>query len=405
MKSQKFAFFILLLLVNTCVFSFAQAPQKVSYQTVIRDASGELVRSQPVGMQISILQGSASGTAVYVETHTSTTNINGLASVEVGNGTPVSGNFSDIDWSESPYFLKVETDPTGGMSYSITGTTEILSIPYALYAKTAETVETETQGLSDVLGESNDGNATQIKNIADPTDDQDAATKMYVDNLLSTIQIVQNGFVDPRDGNHYSTVLIGNQLWMAENLAYLPEVSPPADGSEDGDGTESYYYVYGYSGTDISAAKATSNYQTYGVLYNWPAATTACPSGWHLPTDAEWTILTDYLENNGYGYGGSGDDIAKSMAATENWAISTIEATPGKDPSVNNSSGFDGQPGGWRNHVDEFSDFDYVGCWWSATELDANYAWRRYLVNTHATVYQNYFYKECGYSVRCVKDE
>ncbi len=140
MKTIKHTFFILLLFLNTFVFSFAQAPQKVSYQSIIRNTSGELVQSQPVGIRISILQGSATGTAVYIETHTPATNVNGLASVEVGNGTPVSGTFSNIKWGDGFYFLKLETDPSGGTNYTIIGTTEILSVPYALHAKTAETV-------------------------------------------------------------------------------------------------------------------------------------------------------------------------------------------------------------------------------------------------------------------------
>src|SRR5690554_3480406 len=119
---------------------WAQAPEKMSYQAVVRDGSNALVSSTAVGMQISILQGSASGTAVYVETQTPTSNINGLVSLEIGSGTVVSGDFTTIDWVNGPYFIKTETDPTGGTSYAITGTSQLLSVPYALHAKTAETV-------------------------------------------------------------------------------------------------------------------------------------------------------------------------------------------------------------------------------------------------------------------------
>jgi hypothetical protein len=98
------------------------------------------VTNQQVGMQISILQGSAGGTAVYTETHTLTTNANGLVGFEIGNGTPVSGDFSSVNWADGPYFINTETDLQGGTSYTISGTSQLLSVPYALYAKEAETI-------------------------------------------------------------------------------------------------------------------------------------------------------------------------------------------------------------------------------------------------------------------------
>ena len=118
----------------------AQAPERFSYQAVIRDAGNALVVGSAVGMQLSILQGSSSGPAVYVETQTPTTNANGLVSIEVGAGTPVLGSMAGIDWSAGPYFLKSETDPAGGTAYSITGVQQLLSVPYALFAANGGTV-------------------------------------------------------------------------------------------------------------------------------------------------------------------------------------------------------------------------------------------------------------------------
>jgi uncharacterized protein (TIGR02145 family) len=109
----------------------------MSYQAVIRDASNELVASQVVGMQISILQGSASGSSVYTETQSPTTNTNGLVSIAIGEGS-TNDDFSAIDWANGPYFIKTETDPNGASDYTITGTTQLLSVPYAMHAKTAE---------------------------------------------------------------------------------------------------------------------------------------------------------------------------------------------------------------------------------------------------------------------------
>lgn len=118
---------------------FAQSPNKMSYQAVIRNASNVLVTNQAIGMRISILQTSPSGTAVYVETQSTTTNANGLVSIEIGGGTVVSGSFAGINWANGPFFIKTETDPAGGANYTITGTSQLLSVPYALYAANAGT--------------------------------------------------------------------------------------------------------------------------------------------------------------------------------------------------------------------------------------------------------------------------
>jgi microcystin-dependent protein len=112
---------------------FAQAPQKMSYQAVIRNSNNQLVTNHAVGMKVTILQGSASGTPVYTETQAPTTNANGLVSIEIGGGPA----FSTIDWTTGPYFIMTETDPSGGTSYSISGTSQLMSVPYALYSKTS----------------------------------------------------------------------------------------------------------------------------------------------------------------------------------------------------------------------------------------------------------------------------
>lgn len=134
--------FSILLAVFLTATVWAQSPNKMSYQAVIRNVSNKLVSGTTVAMQISILQGSTGGTAVYVETQTPTTNANGLVNIELGGGTVVIGNFSTINWANGPYFVKTETDPdgaTGGIAYTITGTSQLLSVPYALYAAKAGT--------------------------------------------------------------------------------------------------------------------------------------------------------------------------------------------------------------------------------------------------------------------------
>lgn len=127
--------YCLIVLLLLCAASvFAQAPEKFNYQAVVRNASNALVTNAPVGVRVSILQGSASGNAVYVETHTASTNANGLLTLEIGGGTVQQGTFAGIDWANGPFFLKTETDPAGGSNYTVTSTQQLMSVPYALYA-------------------------------------------------------------------------------------------------------------------------------------------------------------------------------------------------------------------------------------------------------------------------------
>ncbi|HNR55666.1 MAG TPA: hypothetical protein PKJ19_10880 [Flavobacteriales bacterium] len=125
----------------------AQAPPRMSYQAVVRDGSNALVVNNTVSMRMSVLQGSASGAVVYMETHSAPTNANGLASVELGGGVVQSGSIEGIDWSNGPYFLRSETDPNGGSEYSIAGTSQLLSVPFALYAANSEPGPPGPQGM------------------------------------------------------------------------------------------------------------------------------------------------------------------------------------------------------------------------------------------------------------------
>ena len=132
MKTQ----FTLIMVIAVSLSVFAQSPQKMSYQCVVRNTSGALVKNQSVGVRIAILQGSATGAVVYHETHNPNpqTNENGLLSIQVGSGLIISGTFSNINWSAGPYFLMTEIDPTGATTYTITATSELLSVPYAFHA-------------------------------------------------------------------------------------------------------------------------------------------------------------------------------------------------------------------------------------------------------------------------------
>ena len=140
MKTKLFASLALAMFIS--LTAFATAPEQLSYQAVIKDASNNLVVSHAIGLKISILQTTSSGTVVYSETHTPTSNNSGLVSVAIGTGTVVSGTFASINWSTGTYFIKSEIDPTGGTSYTVTGTTQLQSVPYALHAKTVDGLTT-----------------------------------------------------------------------------------------------------------------------------------------------------------------------------------------------------------------------------------------------------------------------
>ena len=131
---------------------FAQAPQKMSYQAVVRNSNNSLIVSTPIGIKISVIQGSVNGAATYSETQFQNTNLNGLVSLEIGTGTPIIGTFSNINWANGPYFIKSEIDPNGSTNYSVQGTTELISVPYALYSENAQ-----VSGFSHYIGETFNG--------------------------------------------------------------------------------------------------------------------------------------------------------------------------------------------------------------------------------------------------------
>jgi uncharacterized protein (TIGR02145 family) len=288
--------------------------------------------------------------------------------------------FNEVTSSTSPAYNV--GDIAGGfvISNSVSGISLYTEIP------TDEDYTTEAYSMSltftDLFTNPSSGNLTFTSTLSSELGDVDIQD--FVFEIIAAPWIC--GDLVSHDGYDYSTVLIGDQCWFSENCRYLPEVSPSSEGSE----TEPYYYVYDYQGTDVTAAKSTDNYETYGVLYNWPAVMTEgiCPSGWHIPSDEEFTELTDFLGGTGVAGG------KMKEAGYDHWNSPNTGAT--------NSSGFTGLPGG-----DRYSGgFDYNGShgyWWSASE-SGSLSWVRRLYSIIGNVTRYDDFRDNGFSARCVRD-
>jgi uncharacterized protein (TIGR02145 family) len=208
------------------------------------------------------------------------------------------------------------------------------------------------------------------------------------------------------DGNNYPIVQLGTQIWMAENLKTTTYNDKKGIPLETDDFMWESMTSPGYCWYDNN--KGTYG-EKYGALYNWYAVETGklCPAGWHVPSDEEWTILSDFLAANGYAYMGTGVDIAKSMATTWGWDDEDAESGDvGYEPKRNNSSGFSGPPAGLRGgrvSMGLYGSYNIGrrGQWWSSTENNLN-AFTRHFIYYHTDLNRFYSGKSVGLSVRCV---
>ena len=379
----------------------AQAPERFSYQAVIRDAAGNLVANEPVGVRVSILQYSLQyspdGSVVYSETHNRATNANGLVTMEIGAGTVVSGSFSNIDWANGPYFLKIETDVNGGTNYTLAGTQQMLSVPYALYAAASGNGE----GVSQTDFQALVGRVDSLAQIIANLNGTDTTITAQACPGVPTVTDV--------DGNVYNTVQIGEQCWMRENL----KTTKYANGTTIPLGTTTSYDVaYRYYPNGNGA-----NVTDYGYLYNWAAVMNGsasseanpsgvqgiCPDGWHVPSDAEWTELENYVSSQSqYVCGGDEDNIAKALASETGWETDDEECAVGNNPIANNATGFSARPAG--NYLGGYSGFGNSANFWSATQHGSYNAYYRDLTYYYALVGRTNSNEYHGYSVRCIRN-
>lgn len=194
-------------------------------------------------------------------------------------------------------------------------------------------------------------------------------------------------FTDPRDSRDYHYVKIGNQTWMAENLAFLPAVSKPATNSV----SVAHCYVYGYDGESTTNARSHANYSTYGVLYNWPAALTACPDGWHLPGNAEFQILINF----------AGSD---TIAGYKLKSVSGWNDNNGQNGNGDNALGFTALPGGDMEPPGYFLNLGDYGSFWTADPGEGINSLLWLLDNLNRGAFSHSYPKNIGFSVRCIKN-
>jgi uncharacterized protein (TIGR02145 family) len=205
------------------------------------------------------------------------------------------------------------------------------------------------------------------------------------------------------DGNVYHGITIGTQVWMVENLmvTHYRNGDPVTNITDDNQWFNLTTPAY------CDYENNSGNSTIYGRIYNYFAAADSrniAPDGWHVPNDAEWRILTDYLTNNGYGYEGSGPDIAKSMASQTGWNTFTDAGATGNDPASNNASGFSALPGGGRFTSGGFFDIGASCYWWTSTEADPTSGWSRGINYNGSACGRGYYGKVRGLSVRCISD-
>ena len=369
---------------------FAQAPEKINYQAVVRDTDGTLIKETEIRLRISLRKGGIDGQSVYSEIHSLETNEYGLVSLAIGTGTSPD-KFTDIDWAEGgAMWIKIELDPQGGTNYREMGGMELVSVPYSLFAASAGSAPPVLQSMTESERESLEDPAPgmMILNTTTNMINVYKADGWYElgDEKISESFSCGKHLTDPRDGKSYNTVKIGDQCWMAENL----DVGTMIDGAldmTDNDQIEKYCYQ-----------NSSSMCDTYGALYQWDelmnyttvkSSQGICPDGWHVPSDMEVQELEIAL----------GMDSA-TAAMPNTWRGSD----QGTKMAMGGSSGYEALFSGRRVTGGLYSAIESYEYLWTSSE-SAGMAWRRCLrvadpkIGRYDTFPKNY-----GMSVRCVMD-
>ena len=381
-------FFLLSIFTFLCSVLFAQAPALIPYQAVARDASGQALNGATINARFTIHDGAATGTSVWQEVQTVTTSALGLFTAQLGSNVPLTG----VNWANGSKFMQVEIDL--GQGFVDIGTQQMLSVPYALYAGT---VSLNVSAAGDTLFVGN-GEYVIIPGISAANANGGGTSTGTTLHSCGAPNVhnpdLTYGSMTDQEGNVYKTIVIGTQEWMAENLntssyrngdAIVTDLDNAAWGATSS-GAWSYY-------------NNDASYECpYGKLYNWFACTDSrglCPTGWHVPSDAEWTTLTNFL---------GGEGVAGGMMKS----TGTIEATTGlwnnPNTGATNSSGFSGVSSGTKYYEGNYSDISNISIFWSNSEIQSDTGLTRYIYYAGQDVVLYPYVKQGGFSVRCLRD-
>ncbi len=391
------ALFLILALLPALALH-CQSPQGIPYQAVVRNADGTVIASSEEVFTFMIHDGTANGTVVYQESHSLTSNAQGLVSCVVGNGVVSQGNFSSINWGSGAKFMHVMMGTTD------LGTQQMMSVPYALYAGNTA-VSVSATGDTLVIG----NNSVIVPGVSAANPQVQAngglgAQVLVGNNTCANEYISVTGCGGQTslayDGRTYDLVEIGGQCWFADNLA----TDQYRNGNLIPTGLDNTTWQNTTSGAFAIYNNNPANDATYGKLYNWYTTVDSrglCPTGWHVPTDCEWMYLEGSLgmtvQQQELANTWRGNTEGGEMKATTNWLSPNTGAT--------NSSGFTALPGGFCDDVGAYDGIGISGLWWSSTENDSNYAWYRGLHYFYSIVGRDYdVNKQNGISVRCVRD-
>ena len=402
--------FTLLALVLTLITN-AQAPQGFNYQATVRNSSGALIVNQNVYFKFNVMLNSQTSVPVFTETHYVPTDDLGQVNLVIGQGTATTGTFSTINWGTGSYYLGIELNT--GSGYVAMGTTQLLSVPYALYANSSGNSQATTPNLASVLAVNNGANNLQIKNLANPTDAQDAVTKSFSESQLQAqvaqLQAQIDALVEATTAP-MPNVTIGTQIWSTRNLDVttyrdgtpIPQVTDPTQWQNLTTG------AWCYNNNDIANGaiygKLYNGYAVKGIHDNDPNTPNKilAPTGWHIPSDTEWSTLINFLDPTANGGETASNVAGGKMKSTTLWFSPNAGAT--------NESGFTALPGSLRFEDGQFLNASNMNTtyWWSSSENlefpPAIALWYRRIFSSSSSIRRESYYRTAGFSVRCIKN-